>query len=93
MSTAMFIKPNLFFFPILQYLGTWFDVASYNTVFQQGTCNTAFYSPGFGGSVDVLNTQVVNQRLATMLGNAQVASTDGTAKLDVTFPIGGTNCK
>ncbi|XP_045776254.1 uncharacterized protein LOC123874798 [Maniola jurtina] len=72
------------------YLGQWYDIASYNTAFQEGTCNSAYYSLG-DGVVDVFNTQVINQRLDTMTGIAEVVSTDGSAKLDVTFPIVGTN--
>ncbi|XP_069360734.1 uncharacterized protein [Maniola hyperantus] len=77
-------------FNALSYLGQWYDIASYNTAFQDGTCNSAYYSLG-DGVVDVFNTQVVDQRLDTMTGIAVVVSQDGSAKLDVTFPIAGTN--
>ncbi|CAH2243005.1 jg19448 [Pararge aegeria aegeria] len=82
--------PALSNFNAAAYLGQWYDIASYNTAFQQGTCNSAYYSLG-DGVVDVFNTQVVNQRLDTMTGVARVVSDDGSAKLSVTFPVAGTN--
>lgn len=76
----------------LQYMGLWHDIESYPTEFQFGTCANAFYTL-VNGTVDVFNTQVVNQRLDTINGVAVIASTDGSAKLSVSFPIAGTNRK
>ncbi|KPI92172.1 Apolipoprotein D [Papilio xuthus] len=73
-----------------RYMGLWHDIESYPSVFQNGSCNNALYTLT-GGTVRVFNTQVVNQRLDTMEGVAVLASTDGTAKLKVSFPIAGTN--
>lgn len=61
--------------------------------FQDGTCATAEYSLNTLGSIDVKNTQVVAQRLDVIEGTAVVVSTDDSAKLEVTFPIRGTNGK
>ncbi|XP_064074025.1 uncharacterized protein LOC113399468 [Vanessa tameamea] len=77
-------------FDAVRYVGLWHDTASYPTRFQEGTCNNAFYTL-VDGAVDVFNTQVINQRLDTMRGSARLATTDGTAKLIVSFPIAGTD--
>ncbi|XP_046971595.1 uncharacterized protein LOC124538552 isoform X1 [Vanessa cardui] len=77
-------------FDAVRYMGLWHDTASYPTVFQEGTCNNAFYTL-VNGTVDVFNTQVINQRLDTIRGSARLATTDGSAKLIVTFPIAGTD--
>ncbi|CAH0594385.1 unnamed protein product [Chrysodeixis includens] len=78
--------------PVLQgfdaerYLGHWRLIESYYTSFQEGTCNTATYSEGPNDSVTVFNTRVNNQELFTITGSAVLATTDGSAKLSVTFP-------
>ncbi|KAI5642834.1 lipocalin / cytosolic fatty-acid binding protein family domain-containing protein [Phthorimaea operculella] len=72
-------------FDAVAYMGQWYDIESYPQSFQEGSCSTAFYT--LGDVVEVFNTQVVNQTLDTITGSAVVASTDGTAKLNVTFPI------
>ncbi|XP_068619407.1 uncharacterized protein [Battus philenor] len=77
-------------FNLTMYMGRWYDVESYPQGFQGGTCPTATYTLTPNG-VEVLNTQVVGQRLDTILANAVPASTDGSAKFTVTFPIAGTN--
>lgn len=63
-------------------------IESYASDFQSGGCNEATYTPGTDGTVDVYNTQVIDQRLDTMTGVAEVASTDGSGKLKVQFPNG-----
>ncbi|XP_013135715.1 PREDICTED: uncharacterized protein LOC106101136 [Papilio polytes] len=73
-----------------RYMGLWHDIESYPSVFQTGSCNNALYTLT-GGIVRVFNTQVINETLDTMEGVAVLASTDGTAKLTVSFPIAGTN--
>lgn len=70
-------------------MGLWHDIERYPTAFQNGTCGNAFYTLTDEG-VDVFNTQVINQALDTINGFATVTSTDGSAKLNVTFPIVGT---
>lgn len=75
----------------MQYLGVWYDIESYPAEFQDGTCGTAEYKLGSSDTVDVTNTQVVAQRLDVIIGTAVVVSSDGSAKLEVTFPIRGTN--
>lgn len=75
----------------LQYTGTWRLIESYPSDFETGDCNEATYSLGTDGTVIVYNTQVANQTLDFIFGSAVVASTDGSAILDVTFPIAGTN--
>lgn len=71
-------------------MGLWHDIRSYPEDFQIGTCQNANYEL-VGGVVDVLNTQVINQTLDTMTGTAVLVSTDGSARLSVTFNVGGIN--
>lgn len=77
---------------LFQYLGTWYDIESYPVRFQDGTCPTATYTASTTG-VDVFNTQVVGQQLDTIEGSAVLTTDDGQAKLNVSFPIAGTNRK
>ncbi|CAH0728579.1 unnamed protein product, partial [Brenthis ino] len=77
-------------FNVSGYLGIWHSIESYPSVFAPGTCNNAHYTLG-NNVVDVFNTQVINQTLDTMTGTAVVNSTDGSAKLLVSFPVGNTN--
>ncbi|CAB3249407.1 unnamed protein product [Arctia plantaginis] len=72
----------------VQYMGLWHDIRSYPEDFQTGTCQNANYEL-VGSVVDVLNTQVINQTLDTMTGIAVIASDDGSARLNVTFNVGG----
>lgn len=73
-------------------MGLWHDIRSYPENFQTGTCQNANYEL-VDGVVDVLNTQVINQTLDTMTGIAVIASNDGSARLNVTFNVGGINGK
>lgn len=73
---------------LLQYLGKWYEIASYPQPFQFGDCARAQYSLG-DNVVDVVNTQVVNKTLDVMLATAVVASTDGSGVLNVTFNLPG----
>ena len=65
-------------------------IETYPSNFQDvsATCSDATYTLS-GGVVDVVNTQVINQTLDVVNGNATLATTDGSAKLLVNFP----NCK
>lgn len=73
-------------------MGLWYNIESYPSEFQPGTCNNAFYSLR-DGVVDVYNTQVINETLDTIHGIARLTGPANIAKLDVTFPVVGTNCK
>nr|QNT08914.1 polycalin [Spodoptera littoralis] len=78
-------------FELEKYLGVWYDIQSYPGDFQDGTCNTAEYSPGNNG-IHVYNTQVIDQSLVSISGNAVLEpSNDGSAKLKVTFNVAGTD--
>lgn len=70
-------------------MGRWRMIQSYPQPSQTGTCNQANYNINSQGLVDVFNTQVLNQQLATVSGSAAPATDDGSAKFLVTFP----NCK
>ncbi|KAL0819468.1 hypothetical protein ABMA28_007573 [Loxostege sticticalis] len=71
-------------FRAADYTGRWFLIESYPSRHQSGTCNDATYTAGTNNVVNVLNTQVVNQTLATISGTA-TAYNDGTGRLLVTF--------
>lgn len=74
-----------------QYTGEWIEVSRYPQPTQTGQCNRAKYEAINGGGISVTNRQVVNQRLATISGQA-VASLDGFGKLEVTFSGKLLNC-
>uniref|UniRef100_A0A2A4JTG0 Lipocalin/cytosolic fatty-acid binding domain-containing protein n=1 Tax=Heliothis virescens TaxID=7102 RepID=A0A2A4JTG0_HELVI len=76
-------------FNAVAYLGTWYEIARYPIPTQQGQCDRATYEDAGNGVVSVLNSQVVNQTLDTISGEARLASTDGSGKLQVTFVFGG----
>ncbi|CAG9789457.1 unnamed protein product [Diatraea saccharalis] len=78
-------------FNVEAYQGVWYDIESFPQNFQTGTCPTATYTLNDEGTVDVYNTQVVNQQLDEISAVAVLATDDGSAKLDVTFPIAGTD--
>ncbi|CAG4957190.1 unnamed protein product [Colias eurytheme] len=83
--------PVIMNFNASAYLGLWHTIESYPSIFQGGSCNNAFYSPGTTSAVDVYNTQVVNESLDEIYGTADLLSADGSGKLVVSFPIAGTN--
>ncbi|XP_047512186.1 uncharacterized protein LOC125054377 isoform X2 [Pieris napi] len=70
------------------YLGSWYDIESYPTAYQFGSCPTATYSLN-NAVVDVYNTEVINKRLSYVNGVA-VPYPDGSSRLTVSFPIPGT---
>ncbi|XP_038206910.1 uncharacterized protein LOC119828739 [Zerene cesonia] len=78
-------------FSVIDYLDIWNTIEAYPSENALGSCGNARYTLGYGGVVDVYNTEVINQTLLTIEGTAVLASTDGSAKLEVTFPIAGTN--
>ncbi|XP_061721996.1 uncharacterized protein LOC133528577 [Cydia pomonella] len=84
--------PAMANFDAERYMGLWHEIESYPSVFQTGSCNNARYTLDEElGIVDVFNTQVIDQVLDTIRGNATIAEdADGTGKLVVTFPIAGT---
>ncbi|XP_047994051.1 uncharacterized protein LOC125232436 [Leguminivora glycinivorella] len=84
--------PAMADFDAEKYMGLWHEIESYPSAFQTGTCNNARYTLDAAlGVVDVFNTQVIDQSLDTIRGNATIAEdADGTGKLVVTFPIAGT---
>ncbi|XP_045485998.1 uncharacterized protein LOC110999208 isoform X1 [Pieris rapae] len=73
-----------------QYLGLWYNIESYPSANQEGSCRNARYSLADDGTVDVFNTQVIGEELFTINGVATIAN-DGSARLKVSFPIPGTN--
>ncbi|XP_013192152.2 uncharacterized protein LOC106136222 [Amyelois transitella] len=74
-------------FNVTAYSGHWYAIESYPQEFQFGTCQRALYTVNDDGSVEVYNTQVYQQRLDAINGTAVLASSDGSAKLNVTFLI------
>lgn len=75
-----------------QYMGLWYDIESYPVAFQDGECPNARYEALNSNTVSVYNTHVVDQKLRGINGLA-VASSDGSAKLKVTFDGQNTNGK
>jgi len=76
-------------FDLDKYLGDWIELSRFPQSTQTGQCNRATYASLPTGAVSVTNRQVVNERLATISGQAVLVSTDGTGKLEVTFNVNG----
>lgn len=73
-------------FNVQKYLGRWFEIKSYPTVFQTGgKCVEANYGLNLDGSVSVLNKQTVDGKQITIEGSA-TQSEVGQGKLIVKFP-------
>lgn len=74
---------------VVQYLGTWYDIAHYPQSFQEGcTGTTATYSLREDGDIDVLNRCYLNSldgELSEAHGRAWVVDTNTNAKLKVRF--------
>ncbi|CAK1550413.1 unnamed protein product [Leptosia nina] len=71
-------------FEATRYMGQWYDIESYPSNFQGGTCNSAFYSRR-DNFLDVTNTQVVNQRISVRQGVGRFAESEQIAKLSLNF--------
>lgn len=67
-------------------MGTWNTIEMYPSSSQGGTCSNAFYELTADNKVNVVNSHIVGQELLTASAVAVLASDDGTAKLEVTFP-------
>ncbi|XP_022123845.2 uncharacterized protein LOC110999209 [Pieris rapae] len=67
-----------------RYMGQWYDIESYPSTFQYGTCNSAFYSRR-DNFVDVVNTQVVNQTISIRQAVGSFVENELTAKLSLNF--------
>ncbi|CAH1637879.1 unnamed protein product [Spodoptera littoralis] len=67
-------------------MGEWIELSKYPQPTQTGQCNRVKYelSESPYGEISVLNSQVVNEELATISGVAN-ASIDGTGKLEVHY--------
>ncbi|GBP17935.1 Apolipoprotein D [Eumeta japonica] len=78
-------------FDPFRYEGLWRNIESYAAEFEDGTCNEATYTIDTNGEVIVYNTQVLNQALDDITGRAALEYDDGSAKLIVTFEVGGFN--
>ncbi|CAF4867620.1 unnamed protein product [Pieris macdunnoughi] len=71
-------------FDATRYMGQWYDIESYPSTFQYGTCNSAFYSRR-GNFVDVVNTQVVNQTISVRQAVGSFVENEQTSKLSLNF--------
>lgn len=65
-------------------MGQWYDIESYPSNWQSGTCNSAFYSLR-GSFVDVVNTQVVDQAISVRQGVGSFVENEQIAKLSLNF--------
>ena len=72
----------------MQYSGVWYQIEKYPQIHENGTCVGARYTFNENTEVvDVLNWQVIDGVLDSVLGNATLISDDGSAKLLVNLPI------
>lgn len=68
-----------------RYGGTWYEIAAFPQVFEAGCSNvTAQYSLNDDGSIQVVNTCLVNGRLRQVEGRA-VPTSEDNSKLKVSF--------
>lgn len=74
---------------LAQYLGTWYEIASFPQGFQAGcTATTANYTLRADGEIDVLNRcrkGTVTSKETSALGRARVVDTTTNARLEVSF--------
>ncbi|MEZ5017791.1 MAG: lipocalin family protein [Flavipsychrobacter sp.] len=69
-----------------QYLGKWYEIASFPQSFQKGcSCTTAEYSMNDNGSLKVINSCNVEGKRKTVTGKAFVKDKKSNAKLAVQF--------
>lgn len=67
-----------------QYLGEWYDVESYPSTFQYGTCNTARYSAS-GNNILVNNTQIIDGEVSVREAVGVFPEGNTVGKLRVNF--------
>nr|AEA76321.1 polycalin [Mamestra configurata] len=71
------------------YLGVWYDLESFPSSFQSGTCNTATYTLNAAGAINIRNSQRLDDIMQFAQGTASPQTGAGTsAKFDVLI---GTN--
>ncbi|XP_047512727.1 uncharacterized protein LOC125054729 isoform X2 [Pieris napi] len=66
------------------FLGEWYDVESYPSTFQYGTCNTARYSAN-GNNIIVNNTQIIDGVVSVREANGVFPEGNNVGKLKVNF--------
>lgn len=67
-----------------EYLGKWYEIARHkSTPFQKGECTTAEYSINESGNIKVNNTEFVNGKYNSILGEA--VKTEDQFRLKVSF--------
>ncbi|CAH1110834.1 unnamed protein product [Psylliodes chrysocephalus] len=75
-------------FNVAAYLGKWYEQEKYPVIFEiGGRCITAEYSLKDDGTVRVFNKMIVGARTSSIEGSAKLNSTNGEAKLEVTFNV------
>ncbi|XP_063539025.1 uncharacterized protein LOC134748235 [Cydia strobilella] len=75
-------------FNVTSFSGIWHETSSYYSANAVGTCARAEYTL-IGTTVDVVNSQVLNQRLETITGTATLIGTDQSGRLNVILNVGG----
>ncbi|XP_047994052.1 uncharacterized protein LOC125232437 [Leguminivora glycinivorella] len=75
-------------FEVNRFVGTWHEVSSYYSANAVGTCARAEYTL-VGSTVNVVNSQVLNQRLDQITGTATLIGTDQSGRLNVVLDVQG----
>ncbi|XP_063387670.1 uncharacterized protein LOC134673601 [Cydia fagiglandana] len=75
-------------FDVTGFSGIWHETSSYYSANAVGTCARAEYTL-VGTTVNVVNSQVLDQRLDTITGTATLIGTDQSGRLSVTLNVGG----
>ncbi|XP_063628207.1 uncharacterized protein LOC134799701 [Cydia splendana] len=75
-------------FDVTGFSGIWHETSSYYSANAVGACARAEYTL-VGTTVNVVNSQVLDQRLETITGTATLIGTDQSGRLSVTLNVGG----
>lgn len=76
------VQPN---FSLQEYLGTWYEIERLPASFERGKCIQANYSVRSDGTIRVLNSQTVKDKVGSIEGTAVVQDPKEPAKLGVSF--------
>ncbi|EOR94066.1 outer membrane lipoprotein [Arcticibacter svalbardensis MN12-7] len=69
-----------------QYLGKWYEIASFPQKFQKGcTYTTAYYTLNDDDTISIKNSCIANGKEKTAIGTAKITDANSNAKLEVQF--------
>uniref|UniRef100_A0A8C5N9P9 Apolipoprotein D n=1 Tax=Gouania willdenowi TaxID=441366 RepID=A0A8C5N9P9_GOUWI len=72
-------------FDATRYVGEWYEIQKLPAAFQKGECGTATYTLKSEGVVGVLNSELKDGTINSIVGTAKVKDPAEPAKLEVSF--------